>query len=68
MLTIEYVYRRKKDGITKMSANRIASDEYPIDIISKLCHASIVYELLSVRHYKVVNTECDSSNKDSWLK
>lgn len=48
-----------------MSANRIESNEYPIEIISKLCHASIVYELLSVRHNKVINTECDTSNKDS---
>lgn len=48
-----------------MSANRIESDEYPIDIISKLCHASIVYELLSIRHNKVVNMESDTSNKDS---
>jgi len=51
-----------------MSANRIESDEYPIDIINKLCHASIVYELLSVRHCKVINTECDTSNKDSLFK
>jgi len=51
-----------------MSANRIESEEYPIDIISKLCHASIVYELLSVRHSKVINTECDTSNKDSLFK
>ncbi|XP_060837255.1 DALR anticodon-binding domain-containing protein 3 [Rhopalosiphum padi] len=59
--------QRKQDSITKMSANRIESEEYPIDIISKLCHASIVYELLSVRHSKVINTECDTSNKDSGI-
>ncbi|CAI6366367.1 unnamed protein product [Macrosiphum euphorbiae] len=59
--------QRKQEAITKMSANRIESDEYPIDIISKLCHASIVYELLSVRHCKVINTECDTSNKDSGI-
>lgn len=62
------VFRRKQDAISKMSANRIESNEYPIDIISKLCHASIVYELLSVRHCKVINTECDTSNKDSLFK
>ncbi|XP_026813268.1 DALR anticodon-binding domain-containing protein 3 [Rhopalosiphum maidis] len=59
--------QRKQDSITKMSANRIESEEYPIDIISKLCHASIVYELLSVRHSKVINAECDTSNKDSGI-
>lgn len=48
-----------------MCANRIESDIYPMDIISKLCHISIVYEFLSVRHNKVVNTECNRSNKDS---
>jgi len=52
-----------------MSANRIGIDEYPIDIIAKLCHASIVYEQLSVRHNKVVNMECgNTSNKDSQFK
>lgn len=51
-----------------MSANRIGSNDYPIDIISKLCHASIIYELLSVRHNKVVNIEFNKSNKDSELK
>ncbi|XP_025197575.1 DALR anticodon-binding domain-containing protein 3-like [Melanaphis sacchari] len=59
--------QQKQDSITKMSANRIESNEYPVDIISKLCHASIVYELLSVRHNKVINTECDTSNKDSGI-
>jgi len=63
-----WIFRRKLDVITKMSANRVESDEYPINIISKLCHASIVYELLSVRHNKVINTECDTSNKDSLFK
>lgn len=48
-----------------MSANRVESDEYPVNIILKLCHVSTVYELLSVRHNKVVNTECNTSNKDS---
>lgn len=48
-----------------MSANRIESDEYPVNIILKLSNASIVYELLSVRHNKVVNIECDTSSKDS---
>lgn len=68
IIIIEYICRRKQDAIAKMSANRITSDEYPIGIISKLCHISITYELLSVRHNKVVNIECDSSNKDSLLK
>lgn len=62
------IFRQKEDAITKMSANRIESDEYPMNIISKLSHASIVYELLSVRHNKVVNTESDTSSKDSKLK
>lgn len=62
------ILRKKKDVISKLSANRIGSDDYPIDIISKLCHTSIVYELLSVRHNKVVNIEFNKSNKDSELK
>lgn len=66
-VTAKQYKQRKQEAITKMSANRIESDEYPIDIISKLCHASIVYELLSVRHCKVINTECDTSNKDSGI-
>lgn len=55
------------DTISKMSANRIGSNDYPINIITKLCHASIVYELLSVRHNKVVNLEFNKLNKDSKL-
>lgn len=66
-VTVKEYKQRKQDAITKMSANRIEFDEYPIDIISKLCQASIVYELLSVRHCKVINTECDTSNKDSGI-
>ncbi|KAL5240793.1 hypothetical protein ACI65C_008203 [Semiaphis heraclei] len=66
-MTVTEYKQQKQDNITKMSANRVESDEYPIDIISKLCHASIVYELLSVRHCKVINTECDTSNKDSGI-
>lgn len=54
--------------MTQMSANRVEGGKYPFNIVSKLCDASIVYELLSVRHNKVVNTECDTSNKDSQLK
>lgn len=63
--SLHFIFRQKQNAIAKMCANRIESDEYPIDIISKLCHVSIVYELLSVRHNKVVNTECIRSNKDS---
>lgn len=64
-LPLIFIFRQKQNAIAKMCANRIESDEYPIDIISKLCHVSIVYELLSVCHNKVVNTECNRSNKDS---
>lgn len=52
-----------------MSANRTdESIDYPIDIISKLCHTSIVYELLSVKHNKVIHVGHETSNKDSKLK
>jgi len=51
-----------------MSANRIESNEYPMNIILKLCHASIVYELLSVRSNKVINTGHNTPNKDSKFK
>lgn len=64
-LQLHFISRQKQNAIAKMSANRVESHEYPIDIISKLSHASIVYELLSVRHNKVVNTEYNTSNKDS---
>jgi len=64
-LQLHFIFRQKQNAIAKMSANRIESYEYPTDIISKLSHASIVYELLSVRHNKVVNMECNTSNKDS---
>lgn len=59
------MFRRKLNVISEMSANRIETDEYPVDIISKLCDVSIVYELLSVRHNKIVNINCNTSNKDS---
>lgn len=61
-------FRRKHDDISKMSANRTdESSDYPVDIISKLCHTSIVYELLSVRHNKNIHIQNETSNKDSEL-
>ncbi|VVC32133.1 Aminoacyl-tRNA synthetase, class Ia, anticodon-binding,DALR anticodon binding [Cinara cedri] len=66
-MTAKEYKQQKKDAISKMSANRIGSNDYPTDIISKLCHTSIVYELLSVRHNKVVNIEFNKSNKDNGI-
>lgn len=52
-----------------MSANRTdEASNYPIDIISKLCHSSIIYELLSARHNKVIHVQHKTSNKDSEFK
>lgn len=63
--TAFFDFRGKQNVIAQMSANRVESVEYPIDIVSKLSRASIVYELLSVRHNKVVNSERNTSNKSS---
>ncbi|XP_050543618.1 DALR anticodon-binding domain-containing protein 3-like [Daktulosphaira vitifoliae] len=62
----DYIQLRK-DAIAKMSASRIESGEYPDKIISKLCNISIVYEMLSVRHNKVINTTCGILNKDNGI-
>lgn len=67
-VTIDQYKEQKQNIITKMSASRIETDEYPIDIVSKLCHTSIIYELLSVRHNKVVRTECiNTLTKDNGI-
>ncbi|XP_050420758.1 DALR anticodon-binding domain-containing protein 3 [Adelges cooleyi] len=57
--------QQRTNNVAKMSASRI--DDYPKDVISKLCDVSIVYELLNVRHNKTVNADCDIANKDNGI-
>ncbi|XP_025405224.1 DALR anticodon-binding domain-containing protein 3 [Sipha flava] len=67
-ITSKEYKQQKHDDISKMCASRTDnSSDYPIDIISKLCHSSIVYELLCTRHNKVIRVQHATSNKDKGI-